>query len=458
MNTVSDSTFRNPPGPPLSQGRILLFWVPLALTWLMMASEGPFITAIIARLDEPKFNLAAYGVAFSLALIVEAPVIMLMSASLALVKDGPTLRKLFRFTVCLNGFVTTLMVLLIIPPVFSFLAEGVIGLPEEVSRLAYGTTVFLIPWPAAIGIRRFYQGILVGSNLTGRVAYGTVVRLLFMGVSALALCSWTDFPGAWVGALSLSAGVCAEAFAARVMVHGVLRRIGLEKAHGDREPLSYGRIISFYYPLALTSLLLLGAHPIVTFFMGQSRMPIESLAVLPVVHSLMFLFRSFGFSYMEAVIALAGERFQDYLPLRRFAVSLGSAAMAAVLLFILTPAARIWYHHVSGLPSDLTQLALVPTYILFLMPSLEALVSLQRGVLVAGLRTGPVTIATALELMIIVLILFLGIHLLSMIGAFAAAIAFLIGRLVANAYLFAPCSLLLRTYRKPVPLASILFI
>ncbi len=81
MDTPSDSTLRDPRRPPLSQGRILVFWVPLALTWLMMASEGPFITAIIARLDEPKFNLAAYGVAFSLALIVEAPVIMLMSAS-----------------------------------------------------------------------------------------------------------------------------------------------------------------------------------------------------------------------------------------------------------------------------------------------------------------------------------------------------------------------------------------
>ncbi|NCS89120.1 MAG: hypothetical protein GW789_10320, partial [Ignavibacteria bacterium] len=70
----------------LSLRKIFIFWLPLAATWLMMAAEGPFLAALIARLAEPKYNLAAYGVAFSFALIIEAPVIMIMSASTALVK------------------------------------------------------------------------------------------------------------------------------------------------------------------------------------------------------------------------------------------------------------------------------------------------------------------------------------------------------------------------------------
>jgi len=65
----------------LTTRKIFKFWLPLAGTWLMMSIEGPFIAAIIARLADPKFNLAAYGVAFSFALIIEAPVIMMMTAS-----------------------------------------------------------------------------------------------------------------------------------------------------------------------------------------------------------------------------------------------------------------------------------------------------------------------------------------------------------------------------------------
>ncbi|MCW8984878.1 MAG: hypothetical protein OQK55_06020, partial [Thermoanaerobaculales bacterium] len=65
---------------------VFRFWRPLAATWLMMAVEGPFLAAIIARLPEPTYNLAAYGVAFSLALVAEAPVIMIMSAATALAR------------------------------------------------------------------------------------------------------------------------------------------------------------------------------------------------------------------------------------------------------------------------------------------------------------------------------------------------------------------------------------
>ena len=38
----------------------------------MMAVEGPFLAAVIARLGDPKFNLAAHGVAFAFALVVAA--------------------------------------------------------------------------------------------------------------------------------------------------------------------------------------------------------------------------------------------------------------------------------------------------------------------------------------------------------------------------------------------------
>ena len=55
----------------LTERAILRFWAPLAATWLMMSVEGPFIAAVIARLHDPEYNLAAFGVAFSFALLVE---------------------------------------------------------------------------------------------------------------------------------------------------------------------------------------------------------------------------------------------------------------------------------------------------------------------------------------------------------------------------------------------------
>ncbi|MGD8305446.1 MAG: hypothetical protein PVF17_02230, partial [Ignavibacteria bacterium] len=102
----------------LSFKKIFLFWLPLGATWLMMSVEGPFLSALIARLADPKFNLAAYGVAFALALIVEAPVIMIMSASTALVRDRYSFKKLKQFTYVLNAAITLLMLVLLIPGIF----------------------------------------------------------------------------------------------------------------------------------------------------------------------------------------------------------------------------------------------------------------------------------------------------------------------------------------------------
>ncbi len=41
--------------------RIFTTWWPLAASWLLMAAEGPLVSAVIARLKDPELNLAAFG-------------------------------------------------------------------------------------------------------------------------------------------------------------------------------------------------------------------------------------------------------------------------------------------------------------------------------------------------------------------------------------------------------------
>ncbi|HLU29561.1 MAG TPA: hypothetical protein VKZ65_14115, partial [Glycomyces sp.] len=112
-----------------SQRSILFFWLPLAATWVMMASEGPFLASVIARLPDPTFNLAAHGVAFALAVLVESPVIMLMSAATALVRDERSFVKLRRFGWMLNAFGTALLLIVLIPWVYDRLAGSLMSLP-----------------------------------------------------------------------------------------------------------------------------------------------------------------------------------------------------------------------------------------------------------------------------------------------------------------------------------------
>ena len=79
----------------------------------MMATEGPFLAAIIARLADPTVNLAAYGVAFAFAILIESPVIMLMSASTALVNNAQTHKKLRNFMHVMNATATGFLLIVL---------------------------------------------------------------------------------------------------------------------------------------------------------------------------------------------------------------------------------------------------------------------------------------------------------------------------------------------------------
>jgi len=411
----------------------------------MMSIEGPLLAAVIARLADPKFNLAAHGVAYAWAILVEAPVIMIMSASTALATNAVAFRRLRTFTYGLSVIVTVVMLVVLIPSVFRFLMESLIGLPQEVTRLTYVALWILLPWPGAIGYRRFYQGILIRTGRTRLVAYGTILRLVAMAGTAFALYFVTDLPGVAVGAAALSAGVCLEALVSRVMANGAVRDLLATEPPADTEPIGYRRISKFYYPLALTSVVGLAVQPMLTFFMGRAASPVESLAVYPVVHALSFIFRALGLSYQEAAIALMGDRFEYHQSIGRFAVMLAVGASLGLGIIAFTPLAGFWFETVSGLTPALADFAVWPTRILVILPGLSVLLSYQRAILVVGRRTAPVTWATVSEVTgVAILFSILGGY-LGMAGVTAAAAAFVGGRVVANLYLIRPCVRMLRS-------------
>ena len=417
----------------LSQRTIFRLWGPLAATWFMMAAEGPLLAAIVARLSEPKFNLAAYGVALSLALLVEAPVIMMMSAATALVRDRDSFLRLRNFTLALSLGVTLVMGFLALPAIFYPLALGLIGLPQRVADLIYWAIVILLPWPGAIGYRRFYQGLLIRSHKTRLIAVGTVIRLFTMALVSFFLFLEAKVPGASVAAVALSSGVLVEAVASRWMARSTIAE--LEEKEASSEPLSYREIATFYYPLALTSFLALGVQPLITLFVGHSREAVSSLAVLPVVNSLVFVFRSQGLALQEVVVALAGRRLEGYEPLRLFTRRLALATSFGLALIAWSPLHVLWYQWLSGLSPDL---AATTSRLLFALPGLAVILSFQRGLLVSLRRTPSITWASLVEVILILVVLAICVFQLELLGAIAAAVALLVGRTCAWLFLRQP--------------------
>jgi progressive ankylosis protein len=421
--------------PKLTQRSLFLFWLPIAATWLMMAVEGPFLAAVIARLPDLKFNLAAFGIAFAIGLFFEAPIMMLISASVALVRNRDSFRKLHAFTFILNGAITAGMTVMLIPPVYRYFVMDIMNLPAELYRLTYVATALLLAWPAAIGFRRFYQGILIRGGHTGRVALGTIVRLIFMSGTAVSLALLTDLPGAWVGCAALSTGVSMEAFATWLMARRSIRTV-CSVTHVPETPLTFGRIWSFYYPLAFSSIIALGVRPIISFFVALCESPIDSLAVLPVVYSTSFIFVCFGISLQEVALAVLGDRFEQIDPVKKFARNMIAILTLANTTVAFSPLAAKWFSSVSNLPPDLTGFALIPFRITLFLPALAVIQSIQRAVLVNAKRNAPITWSTTLEVIVIASMMIFFASFTSVSGVIAAMISLVLGRSISNLYLY----------------------
>jgi hypothetical protein len=403
----------------------------------MMAAEGPFVAALVARLPDPKYNLAAFGVALALAFLAEAPILMMLAASTALARDRESLVRVQRFSLLMNGAVTAAMAFIAFPPVFGFLALHVLALPAPVAERAQLAVALFLPWPAAIGFRRFQQGILIGAGRTRLVAYGTAVRLTAMAGTGLSLFLLGGIHGAVVGAAALSAGVVVEAVASWAWARADRKRLMLLPPAAPEEVPTLADIQRFYWPLAVTPLMNMAVQPLVTFFVGRGHLPLESLAVVPVVNSFAFLFRTPALALQEVIIALGRGGEEALRSLRRFATALGGISSLAMAAVVLTPAAGLWFAGVTGLGPDLVPLARRSSAVLILLPAASATIVWAHARLVMLRTTRLITLGTVVELTVIAATLAAGIAFTKVPAAIVASASVLAGRCAGALFLLA---------------------
>ncbi len=412
----------------LTQRYIFWFWLPLAAMWLMMAVEQPSLTAVISRLPEATNNLAAFGLMFSFALLVESPVIMLLTASTALTNHEQSYKRLLNFTHLLGFAFTGVHVLLAVTPSFAYILREWVGAPVEVIETSHFAFLLMTPWTLAIAYRRFWQGVMIKYGHTQRVTLVIVARLITtitVLVVGLVIGSW---PGAYVGAVALSLGVTVAAFMAWWLALPTIREEIPELKEED-EVLEWGDLIRFYIPLALTSLISIASQPILAFGLSRAPKPLESLAIWPVMMGLLFIGRSGPIAHQEVVVALLKDK-QSYIALHRFVWLLAAGITLLFALLTFTPGIRFWYRYISGITPELTELGILPIMIMSIIPGINAFISWHRGILVHIKNTLPVSIAVAINMFTLFVCMTIFPYFASVPGAVLAASALTLSLLV----------------------------
>lgn len=418
-------------GPGLGQRRVLTTWWPLAASWMMMGAEQPLVGAVVARLAEPEVQLAAYGsVVYPLALVVEAPVIMLLAASTELSRDRVAFRALRRVAHGLGLGLSLLHLLLAATPLFDVVVRRVLDVPAAVLEPARLGLLLLLPWTWSIASRRFHQGLLIRHGRARAVGVGTAVRLTVTS-STLGIGLGLAAPGVVVASVALSLGVMAEALYAAWRAREVVRAL---PEHSEREPLRGRAFWRFYVPLAMTPLITLAILPFGTAAVARMPQALWSLAVWPVISGLVFVLQSAGLAYNEVVVALLDEP-GARAALRRFSLTLSLLVTALLALLSLTPLAEGWFSTVAGLSPSLAAMAGAALWMALPVPATRVLQSWYQGLLVNARRTRAITEAVVVFGATCGVVLAHGMWHGSSSGLAIAVVAFSLGRLTQTAWL-----------------------
>jgi len=394
----------------------------------------PILSAFVARLADPKINLAAYGgIVFPLALIIEAPVIMLLAASTALSKDWASYQKLRKYMLLAGGLLTALHIFVAVTPFYYFVADGLLGAPSEIIEPARIGLLIMTPWTWTIAYRRLNQGVMIRFGHSNIIGVGTGVRL-GMDIVVLSIGYFLKWPGIIVATSAVAAGVTAEAIYIGFRVQPLLR-LELKPARAIHPPLTYRAFASFYIPLVMTSLLTLLIQPIGSAALGRMPMALESLAVWPVVSGFIFMLRSLGVAFNEVVVALLDEPLSTK-SLRRFSSMLSAATTIALLVIAATPLSIFWLQDISALSPSLTELARTGLWIGILLPGLNTLQSWYQGALLNSGKTRGISEAVVVFLITTGILLWGGVVWGKMTGLYIGLAAFSVGMLLQTLWLW----------------------
>ncbi len=392
--------------PPLPLRRILHTWLPLALGWLIMTFEQPLLAAAVARAADPKVQLAAWGIAFPVALILAAPVMVMLATSTTLSKDWASYRKVRRYMLLITVGMTLLHALLAFTPLFDLLIVRIIAPPAEVIEPVRTGLRLMLPWCFSLALRRFNYGVLIRFDHSRAVTLGAFVRL-GADIVAMTLLFLVGAPGIVIATGTIVAGVISEMLFALWRVRPVLRD-ELRPAPSVDQRITFPIFLAFYIPLVLTSLLQIFMQPMAGAALSRMPAPLDSLAVWPVIYGTLLVLLSMGLSLIEAVVVLLDEP-NALRSLRRFTLGLAGAVLAVLLGINLTPLARLWFVHVAALPPELVDTARVGLWIALLVPSFAVFDGYFQGLLLYGRRTRAITEGVLISILVSAGILVLGV-------------------------------------------------
>ena len=417
-----------------------------------MTGELTVFTALVARMPGPEVQLAAWGIVFALSTLVQSPSTALLPTSTAMARDRVTFRSLSRYAWIVLGALTALHALVALTPLYGLVVTGVMGVPAEAAAAARPALLIMLPWTFGTGMRRFLQGVMIRFGQSRIVILGAALRLGIGSTIMLLGMLGEWLPGAQLAAIAIIVAVLSEMLYTRYRFTAVLRQ-QLPASVEQRRSLTFQRFFAFFAPLVLTTVLTMTVQTLVTVVLGRMPLPLESLAVWPVLLSLLVILQSPGMALTEVVISLL-ERPGAARLLRRVTWAAAAVLTAILIGVAATPIAHVWFERVSALSPELTDLAVTGLWLGLAIPGLRLLTSWYQGAIIYGENTRGVLESVLVFLVTAAAVLGAGVVWGGMTGLYVGVIGMTVALATQAAWLAYRAGPVLRGTTVPVGVSA----
>jgi hypothetical protein len=407
-------------------------FLPLSVSDVTMACSDPMITTTLAHMPQAISSLGALGAAKAIAVFFESPVIMMLHASNRLAPSQTSRKALKSFMLIACSLLTLALALLCVPPVFDFFVGFSMRLPADIAKLAKDALIFFILWPAAIGWRRYYQGLLIRYHHARAIANAGFLRLLVVAV-VLALGFYFNAVGVRLAGTALIGGVLVEALAVTLAAKkfGVTMTPAL--VSDPRLPHDLKSVWKFYWPLANSMLVVWGGRALLFGVIARSIDGPIALAAWPAAWG--FVLVVANATRMVQQVIIKNRSYVKDKVLFSFAASVGGFFSFILIFIAVTVPGQSVIKAFVGLNQDLVN-AVTPVVLLCsIVPFLIAIQNAIQGFLMTEQKTGHINAATWLGTAVLLSSALLGIK-AGLLGATAAASAMVFALASETTWLF----------------------
>jgi progressive ankylosis protein len=400
-------------------------FLPLSLSDITMACGDPMVTTALAHLPDARMNLAALGIAKSLAIFFESPIIMILHASNALAADQVSRKVLWRFTLIAGGGLSFLLTLLSVPILFEMVGSRILGIPADLAATVRQVLFLMGGWAFAIAWRRYFQGLLIFQGQSHAIAKASMTRLLTLGMVL-----WVGFvlnvSGAILAGLALILGVFVEAIVVTIFAY----RSGATLPPPQKKtqlPQNLQQVWRFYFPLGNTMMVVWGGRALLVGIIARAGDAEIAIASWSAAWGLVLVIANSTRMIQQIIIKYRGKATDKLL--FSFALMVGGICSLLLLLIASTAFGNQIVGSFIGNDTDLIA-AIKPVLLVCTgVPLMVAVQNATQGFLVSEGKTGSVNLATWIStgvlLMVATLAVNFGTH-----GATAAAIAMVAGMVV----------------------------